>query len=185
MDKLKKILIVDLYEAIEKDDPKVISNDLTYDEFESLVLYFLEKQRGEPTIKEKQSFALDLRIKVTTACLVYLDYAKPDDDIIDVLRAHNWKIELITYREDIDKIVEGVKRLMGKKQSIDNDIKSATVGGKKMSIYEILANMSAGLEGIYLDPRKITAIEFISFQKVLERKADNIDKMKKKSNGIR
>lgn len=179
--KLDEILVVTLFKAIEANDPKIISEDITEKEFEDLVQEYINAQKGQPSIKELRKLKLDARIQITTSCIIYMQDEPMDEDIHEILREHGWKIEKETIFEDVEVIVKGINSLIAKSKALDDEEVTPLDKQGESTIYDILAMMSANLDGMYLDPRKITVAEFFSYQKVIKRKAEQANELKRKA----
>ncbi|MEN8122407.1 MAG: hypothetical protein ABFS35_18830 [Bacteroidota bacterium] len=177
---LKEILIVDLYNSIENNDPSIIDKDLKYEDFEDLVDEYMELQKGDLTIIELRKKSIEDRIKITAACLLYLERNLMDEEIMQVLRDNKWKIDKDNYPFDIENIAKGLEKLRNKANRLDPEKKKKKKIDKAVSIYDILASMSSNLDGVYLDPRIVVVPEFISYRKALDRKAEQYEKLKAK-----
>lgn len=169
------ILIVDLYRAIEKDSPQILGVDQK--EYDYLVSKYIVLQRGDQSVRERRKFAIDAKIEITIACLKYLEQCPVDEEIYEVLREHGWKISEETLKADVELIVKGIKGLIAKSETMRKEISPETSNSKRMTIFEILAFMSSGLE-LYLDPKRVTVSEFLAYQNVLEKKTEKIKTMK-------
>ncbi len=180
---IKNILIVDLYEAIEKDDPGIISKDLSYDDFEELVDQYISFQKQDTSIINRRIETMELRAYVTLGCLYVMEQEGEiaDKEMLDVLREQKWKIETDTYPYDVIKIRKSVTALLDKVKRMKNERpeKKKADSNEKVSIFELLASMGASLDGIYLDPRKVVVPEFSAYQNTIDRKSEAYEKLKK------
>jgi len=182
MVELENILIVKLYKAIEKNNPDIIEPGLSKYDFEELVENYIDMQIGDRNLVEERVLRLETKIKIATASLYVLSTNIMDQDMMDVLNSLNFKITKDNYPYDLIEINKQLDRLKAKLERLKKDLpKEKKKKDKKSTIYEILASMSANLEGVYLDPRKITVAEFISYQKVLEERKESYEKIKRKT----
>lgn len=183
------VLIADLYKAIESDSPEILGDGITREQFEDFVNRYIDKQKGEPSVREKRLFALRGKIEIATACLGYLEQDPLDKDIIAVLAQHGFKITMENYADDLERVINQLTQLINKKKYYESEQEQQEKAGAKYNIYEILATMSAGLEGIYLNPKTLTISEFLAYQRVLEDKAkrhkEHISKANNRKNGVR
>lgn len=173
------VLIVSLYKAIENDDPKIIHKKLPYDDFEELVSIYIELEKNDTSILTRRKEALELRVYMTLGCLTVLEQEVADKEVMEILRQQKWTMRMDYYQDDLKTVKKGIVILADKLKRLENDTPKKKKVNSKVSIYDVLASMSAGLDGIYLDPRIVTISEFISYQKVLDRKAEQYEKIKK------
>ena len=180
---LEDILIVDLYKAIESDNPKVIDKNMTYEQFEDIVQLYIDVQKNDNSVSELRILKLTTKVKIARSCLYVLRSQLMDESMMKILNELNLKITKDNYPFDLVEIDRSLTSLE-KKIKILKDNQPDDLKKKKeksnVTIYDILASMSTNLDGIYLNPKTITVREFVSYKNVLERKQESYEKLKNK-----
>jgi len=181
--RLDNILIVDMYRAINEDNPAAISSELNQFDFEELVEEYMDLQSDDDTIIERRIETISRKLTIVSACLLYLEKNLMDEEIMAVMNDLGFVITRDNYPFDLQNVAIKMERLQGKIKRMEGSIpnkKKNKPKSKPATIYEILANMSSGLDGIYLDPRKLVVTEFIAYQGALKSKVESYEKIKKK-----
>ena len=182
--RLDNILIVDMYRAIDNDDPTILHSELNQLDFEELVEEYMELQSDDNTVMEQRIETIKRKLTIIAACLLYLESNLMDEEIMKVMNDLGFEITKDNYPFDMEKIAIKIERLQSKIKRMEGGLPNKKTkkkaNSKPATIYEILANMSAGLDGIYLDPRKLVVTEFIAFQGSLSRKVESYEKVKNK-----
>ena len=182
---MRDILIVDLYNAIEENNPNIIKNGLAQFDFEKLIEEYLEMQSGDNTVLELKIKTLSTKIAIGASCLIVLETKIADEEMMSILNQNGFKIDKDNYPYDLIAVAKKLEGLTGKLKRLETALPNSSKKKKKndgiMTIYDVIASMGSGLE-LYLDPRKLSVVEFISYRKVLDSRAKTI---KNRDNGIK
>ncbi len=112
-------------------------------------------------------FKQSTKYNLVIVCLEVLKYGK-DDDVLETLKDYGYVIKG-EYWSGLEKIFKQVETLRNKIKSIEDEIIKLTEKKDDVNIYEILTNLSVGLE-LPLKTNEITTIEYIFYKKALIKK---------------
>jgi len=169
--------IIPFYTALQKADRTIIDNEITEEEFEDLLIDFMEMDKSKKTPIEQQRELLKNKISFIAVALFYLEEHSFDEDIANALGNYDIKITNDYFFQDM-KIAEQKLSKLQKKYKLLNESKPKKLESKEKSdIYDILTSMSASLE-LHLNFESMTVKEFISWNKVLDSKISQLKSIK-------
>lgn len=168
--KIRDILFVDFFEALQKNDPEILG--ISEDDFEELSHMFFELVKNKSS-EDDEIQKLHVEYEILSSCLIILTNGY-DKEISDLLKKRNFDLYPDNVKEISDKIMKELKVIERKITVLKSNIPKPNKEGEKFTGYDIIAQISVGLE-MHIDPLKITVLEYISLSKALKMKNKKIE----------
>ena len=178
-----KILIIDFLKAIKLGGIKGMSEE----RFEEMIYDFMEISNGPQSIAERRWENERTKLFLISGALEVLKYELMDKEMMEVLNNAGQKITKDNYPFDIIRINKLLPKLKKKVERLGNNLprnnkkEKAKVNGKAYSPYDNLAALSMSLDGLYLDPTKVTVSEYLSYSTIAEKRSEEAQRSITKS----
>ena len=164
--KLENILFIPFFEALKTNDYKSLG--VTEDQLDDLSNEYFNLIEAKENPIEKQLQRIYIDASIIKSCIVILIEKGYDKDMIEIVKDYGFELYPDNVKDVIEKLTEKSKGLDLKYKVLKSQLPN-NKEAKKSSAYDILAQLSLGLE-MKLEFKKVTVLEYISLSSALKEK---------------
>jgi len=172
---LDNVLLIDFFKAIDKDDPTIISPDMTKKDLEFLYIDFTYEFKDEEDdfieliIEDIENEIYEIYLSLDIIRVFWGDDIK-FNEISKYLKKLGYTVTKNNFEDDCEKIEISIKQKTNKIKSLKSSIvlNPNKDKNKKTNTYLLLASLSKQLK-FEIDYDKLTIIKFIYYIKTLNK----------------
>lgn len=174
--KLDNILIKDLLDAVEYDDPSIIDKSIKEDDWLEILNSYEDLfcgKRDKTFDLQRKIEKLRLKYQVVQSCCegLLFDY---NQDYVDILSENNYKIdENKDYLEEIDRIQKKSNSILIRIERYVREMPKDTE--EKASNIDKIIIAYCSIIGVSSRPNETTVTEFSAYKELAEEKIKNIE----------